>query len=264
MMPVVDEVPQLDFSSTGTDSDSGATSDRQSVPISSLNETESRMNVSTGFTNDRRSGRKRKPTNPDKVQSALKKRCETNSDVADSSTATSPSSTVSDDQVSDSSRTSSSASSSLDILSRVSTTRRPNRAIATTVYRTCQSCKRKTSFAHLVPINTHHHINPFMNTSRRYAVTLPDYLDPNTKNSLAQRLTLGSSSMATPNATKSAINNKPYTSFIPVESVLMCETCAIAFRKHRRQCDTCLFVPAMEERHNRDCTRCFEGVISLS
>jgi hypothetical protein len=118
-----------------------------------------------------------------------------------------------------------------------------------------------------VPINSHHHHNPFTNTHERYAISVPDVPNlavPHHRHGLLQEpiksvpVTMDQHALMKDKQD----DTKVVTSFIPVTSMLLCEACALLFQRHRLHCDTCDFVPSLAERHNRDCSRCFQGIIT--
>lgn len=61
---------------------------------------------------------------------------------------------------------------------------------------------------------------------------------------------------------KEMVSLQPTTLAIPESTCVLCRVCAEAFDSHHLQCDECHYVPRVEERWMKDCTHCFEGVIS--
>jgi hypothetical protein len=52
------------------------------------------------------------------------------------------------------------------------------------------------------------------------------------------------------------------TAAVPEEIVIMCDLCAMRFRRHRLMCDSCLYVPPEDEKHVAFCMRNCDGVIN--
>jgi hypothetical protein len=112
----------------------------------------------------------------------------------------------------------------------------------------CQSCNNPCRRIRRIRVNNHHHINPFYSQFAIYAQlgSGSPYLQNNGWNGQVAYET---------------VSAKPTTAAIPIEKVSLCEVCAGLFLTHRLHCDTCNYIPRLDERHMRDCTKCFDGVI---
>ena len=134
---------------------------------------------------------------------------------------------------------------------------------------TCQSCHKRVHQTKSHIVNHHHHNNPFYGHFAIYArANLPSYdamlfrshaaprSDPSAQHQIV------AASRYTNWYPIETVSRKPTTLAIPVEQVHLCDNCSILFEKVRMKCDSCAYVPQLDERMFRDCTKCFSGIIS--